>query len=177
MSAKNKRAHLNDYQLTDDGTYEYRGTVWRWKDKGKRPALLKEAWALLAGVGGCLIVAGFVPPVGVGSTFFVLLPYAAAAVGAALSTAALWRLTHEGTDIRDHIYHTSVEGLTPRLTLCLVASVACAVGQSLCALFHMGEVTSPLWSAAYLGCMLGSALCAGLLLKRVQRLSFTEIRR
>ena len=162
MSRRNRRAHLNDYELSDDGGYEYRGTLWRWKRPEQRESFLRAAWALLGGV----------PAVGVGTTFIVLVPYVTSFVAAALSAGALWKLTHEGDKVRDHVYHSAVEGLTPRLLVGLVAAIACSVGQVICVVTRLGGVTSAPLGAVYLLCMLGSALCQGLLLKRLGTVSF-----
>ena len=174
MSRRNRRAHLNDYELSDDGGYEYRGTLWRWKRPEQRESFLRAAWALLGGAAACLVAAGFVPAVGVGTTFIVLVPYITSFVAAALSAGALWKLTHEGDKVRDHVYHSAVEGLTPRLFVGLVAAIACAVGQAICVVVRVGEVTSAPLAAVYLLCMLGCALCLGLLLKRLGAQVFVQ---
>ncbi len=113
--SRRKRAHLNDYELSEDGGYEYRGTLWRWKLPEKRESFLRAAWPLLGGAVACLVASGFVPAAGVGTTFIVLVPYVTSVIATALAVAALWKLTREGEKIRDHVYHSAVEGLTPRL--------------------------------------------------------------
>lgn len=170
-----KRAHLNDYELSEDGGYEYRGTLWRWKLPEQRESFLRAAWPLLGGAVACLVASGFVPAAGVGTTFIVLVPYVTSVIATALAVAALWKLTREGEKIRDHVYHSAVEGLTPRLFVGLVAAVACAVGQAICVAAHVGEVTSVPLAAIYLLCMLGCALCLGLLLKRLGVQSFVQV--
>lgn len=169
---RRKRAHLNDYELSDEGGYEYRGTLWRWEFPAQREGFLRAAWALLASAVACVLASGFVPAAGVGATFIVLVPYLVAIVALAFSVVALWRLTREGEELRDYVYKEAVEGLSPRLLVGLVAAIACSVGQVICVVTRLGGVTSAPLGAVYLLCMLGSALCQGLLLKRLGTISF-----
>lgn len=173
MSRKNKRAHLDDFQLDEDGAYHYQGTLWHWQSTEKRTTFLRTAWLLLGAAAGCVLAAGFVPASGVGNAFTILMPYVVSLIGIALSGYSLLVLTREGDAVRDYLYRAHVERLEPKLLLGLVASVACAVGEIAYLLMHGEGALVFGYAALYVALMLASGLCLGVLVKQVQVLSFT----
>lgn len=168
-----KWAHLDDFQVNEQGDYEYRGKTWRWERPAERPAFLRAAWALLACAATCALAAGFVPAEGVGNAFSVLLPYVGSLGGIMLTGSSLLRLGHEGDAIRDYVYASSVERMAPKALFGLVSAAACAVGEMAYVLMHSGQLSSP-FALLYVGLMLGCALCLGLFLKRFGTLTFVE---
>ena len=123
-----KRAHLKDYRLNDEGSYEYAGLRWTWSEGCDRGSLLRRAWILFAAAAGCALAAGFVPAPGTFGAFYVVVPYALLAVALVLSGVALGRLTREGMVLRDHVYQASVPALGAKLLLGAVCAAICGAG-------------------------------------------------
>ena len=168
---KRSREHLSDYQLGDDGSYEYRGAYWRWERPKGRPALLRSCWALVAGTGACLLAAGFVPVNGLGSAALVLLPYAVAAVAVVLVVFALLRLTREGERLRDLTYQRSVPTLAAKVSLGMVSAMASGIGGVINLVTGWGVVGACVPFAAL---MVVAGILLAQLLRKVRTISFVQ---
>jgi len=171
MMDKRSRKHLDDYELGEDGSYEYRGTYWRWDRPQGRPAFLRAAWTLLAAAVACLVAAGFVPVMGLGLAVLVLVPYVVAAVAMVLTAAALLRLTREGERLRDLAYQRSVPTLGAKVGLAMVASMASGVGGAVNLVTGWGTVSA---CVPYAALMVVAGILLAQLLRKVQGLSFSE---
>lgn len=172
MTKHNRRAHLDDYQPTEDGSYTYTGLLWRWQVPHAREAFVREAWSLVAVATACTIGAGFVPAPGVGNAFFVLVPYVISAGCLALTCACVWRITHEGVQLRNHVYASAVKGLPVRAYVGAGAACLSAAGEVFCALAGGGGVEAPLLGVIFALCELGVAVCLMLLARRTRALAF-----
>ena len=168
---RRSKQHLDDYELGDDGSYEYRGTYWRWSKPQERATFLRSSWGLLAGAVACLVAAGFVPVSGLGFATLALLPYAVAAVAAALTAAALLRLTREGERLRDLTYQRSVLTLGAKVGLGSVASMASGVGCTATLVMGWGAVPMCVSFAAL---MVVAGILLAQLLRKVRALSFVQ---
>ena len=127
--AKGKYAHLNDYKLTDDGTYEYAGIYHEWVS-GEVAGLYAGKARLFLGVAiACLAVAGCVPAPGTFGAFYVVIPYICSVIGVALSTMAVHRIIHEGERLRDHIYEKSVPMLPAKLAIGAAGALSGSMGE------------------------------------------------
>ena len=127
--AKGKYAHLNDYQLTDDGTYEYAGVYHEWVSE-EVAALYASKAKLFMGIAiAGLIIAGCLPAPGTFGAFYVVIPYICAVIGVVLSATAVFRIIREGERLRDHIYEKSVPMLPAKLAIGGAGALSCAMGE------------------------------------------------
>lgn len=166
-----KRKHLDDFELTEDGSYVYRGAFWHWDRPQERDTFLRAAWLLTAVAATCLIAAGFVPVSALGRAVLTLVPYAVAVVFLALETASLLRLTRGGDPLRDHVYQASIPTWGAKLAVALVAANAGGIG----ALINVAlSDASPRAAFPFAAFMLGAGLCLAQLARRVGRLRFTK---
>ena len=127
--AKGKYAHLNDYKLTDDGTYEYAGIYHEWVSDEVAGLYASKAKLFIGVAIACLVIAGCVPAPGTFGAFYVVVPYICAVIGVALSTTALVRIIGEGLRLRDHIYEKSVPMLPAKLAIGAAGSLASGMGE------------------------------------------------
>lgn len=167
--SRRSRAHVGDYELTEDGSYRYTGSFWRWAHPKERPSVLRLAWALMGMATACVLGAGFVHAPGTTGVPYVLLPYVGAVIAGSLSLVALAALTREGPRLRDYVYERSAAALVPRLTVACIASIACGMG----ALAH-AAVSAQLGLPALLFAvpMVGAGLAFGQLAARLRRVGF-----
>lgn len=170
-----KREHLDDYQLAEDGTYQYQGRLWHWADQAERRAFLRAAWALLGIAFACLVCAGFVPLPASGFAALALVPYAAALVATALVAVCLAKITREGMDLRDYVYVSNVLGLRPRLVFGALLAGVSALGEVACAVTSLVQGEPLSWAAAvFVACMLVCSSSLWLLRRRATELTFTS---
>ena len=170
-----RREYLDDYQLAEDGTYQYQGRMWHWADQAERRSFLRAAWTLLGIALACLVVAGFLPLPSSGLAAFALVPYAAALVAVALTVTCLVKITREGTDVRDYVYVSSVLGLRPRLVIGALLAGVSALGEVACIVTSLVQGEPLFWPApVFVACL---ATCCGtlwLLRRRAADLTFTS---
>ena len=140
-----KRDHLKDYRLNDEGAYEYRGVLWKWGGAGKDAFLRSVAPAAAVGA-AALLALGFMPLGAHGSSFYVLVPYAVAMIGAIMCTFSLGRIAREADPMRDHIYRAGVERLPLACIPGCIGSVLAAAGCAAFALVGGGQGVLP-WLA------------------------------
>ena len=161
--AKGKYAHLNDYRLTDDGTYEYAGIYHEWVSEEVRTAYTSKAKLLLGVAIAGLAIAGCVPAPGTFGAFYVLVPFICAVIGTVLTTAALIRLIREGSRVRDHIYEKSVPMLPAKLAIGGAGALSCAMGE-LAHILVVGAGDGLAFAIAFVLVMLVAGACMLLLL-------------
>ena len=127
--AKGKYAHLNDYKLTDDGTYEYAGVYHEWVDEADADAYARKAKLFMGIAIACLAVAGCVPAPGTFGAFYVVIPFLCAVIGVVLSATSIVRIVREGARLRDHIYEKSVPMLPAKLAIGGAGALSSAMGE------------------------------------------------
>lgn len=115
---KGRRAYLNDFQTTVNGEYIYCGAYYSFAGKEKERKLFQQKLLALSACSvGCGVVSGCVPAPGTLNCFYVLLPY----LGSLLSgVSLLWaavRLAAGGGELREYVYHATVEQLPARTAL------------------------------------------------------------
>lgn len=168
--ARRKREYLDDFVISEDGEYEYQGTLWHWGSPEERTAFLREAWTAIAGAVACEIAAGFIPVSAMGNAFYVLLPYLAV-MGILLFTAfRVAKLASEKDALRDHVYQKVIVPLPGWLMVGCVAALASAVGELL---YLMLESRFNPLALLYIALLLGAAALLAYLRRRTNSLRFT----
>ena len=168
--SRRKREYLDDYVISEDGGYEYQGTLWQWNSPEERTAFLREAWVALAGAAACAIAAGFIPVSAMGNAVYVLLPYLVV-VGILLFAAIrVAKLASEKKGLRDHVYQKIMVPLPGWLMVGCVAAFASAVGELL---YIILEARFNPLSLAYIALLLGAAALLAYLRRRTNGLRFT----
>jgi hypothetical protein len=104
MTSKRKREYLDDFVVSEDGSYEYQGKLWKWDRPADRTAFVREASLLLAGTGACLLAAGFIPTTAMGNAFYVLLPYVLMIGISAYAFSCIVRIARSGERMRDRLH-------------------------------------------------------------------------
>ena len=127
--AKGKYAHLNDYKLTDDGTYQYAGVYHEWVSEEVARVFAGKAKLFLGVAIACLVIAGCLPAPGTFGAFYVVIPYICAVIGIVLSATAVYRIVHEGERLRDHIYEKSVPMLPAKLAIGAAGALSSGTGE------------------------------------------------
>ena len=169
------RERLEDFELTEDGSYAYTGALWGWESAEACTSFLRRSRAMLAAAALCLLAIGFVPVSGLGETFIVLVPYLVAIGVLLLALGDVLKLSHEGEQIRDHVRASSFDGLATKLTVGLIAAIACSLGQLVCLVSGMGEVSNRPLALFALACMLGCSASYALLLRSVRSLELRKL--
>lgn len=165
-----KRQHLDRYELSEDGSYTYRGSFWRWDPPEQREPFVRALTVLLSVTGIALFGAGMVP-LGRSGSFLMTLPYALGCIFAVLSASCAVRISREGDPMRDYVYESSVERLKPRLALGSACCFASAVGSILTTLIWSG---SPSVTFPFCAFMLAAGLAMGQSIHRMTGITFTK---
>ena len=161
---KGRYAFIKDYRQADDGSYEYVGVYHEWADADDAAAYAHNVKVFMIVAIACLVVAGCVPAPGTFGAFYVVVPYLCAALGLALSVAALARLVREGTRVRDHIYEKSVPMLPAKLGIGLAGAFSCAMGE-LVHVIVVGAGDRLAFGLIFVVLMLACGICLFLLLR------------
>ena len=161
---KGRYAHVADYRLSDDGEYEYVGLVRKWADEAAMETYASKAKLYIGCAIACLVVAGCVPAPGTFGVFYVVIPYACAVLGVALSTAAVVRLIREGARVRDYIYSKSVPMLPAKLAIGVAGALSCAMGE-LVHVIVVGAGDKLAFALLFVACMLACGVFLILLLR------------
>lgn len=168
---RNRRAHLDDYVITEDGSYVYQGALWSWDPPEARGTFLRRGWLLFGGAVACALGAGFVPAPGVGNVLYVLAPYALALVSLALIGTCLYRLWRGGEELPDHVHKIYAEGLPIRLAFGFGGAGSSAGGE----LVYAGLNGRLGWQAcAFIVLMLGCTVCLLVLYRFASKLRFSS---
>ena len=148
---RGRRAYLEDFQRTLDGTYMYTGAHYAYADAAGRPRrrLLGGLWLSAALAAAATLAQGFLPAGGMYNCAYVLLPYAAALLSSISVVWALARLSLNKEPVRAYIYTATVAALPLRSIL-----TACFVGATLvgdCVFLAIRGMPRPVVSLSFLG--------------------------
>ena len=138
------RAYLDDYQALADGQIVYTGKVYSYAGPTPWKRELSALW-LRAGV--CLVCAGLcgaLPVSGMVNTFYVILPWLLAFIGAGATVWALCRMTHHGERMEEHVLKATVGALPVRAAFTVVCAAAAVLGQAMCLI--LGGTGPALWA-------------------------------
>jgi len=127
-SRKNK--YVKDYQINEQGSYEYFGSCFRWADADGRKKVLRDLWILTVLSLALTLAAGCIPSPGVNSESYLLIPYAASAAVCVWCALSLWRMTSEGDPLRDHVFNSTAKKLPARYLIVSAASFAGAFAEA-----------------------------------------------
>ena len=139
MIRKSRKKALDYYQKGADGKYVYTGGYMVWEKGGKaRKATLGKLWALTVGAFGCAVAAGCIPAPGLADSIYVIVPLVIQIILAGACIWSLWQFSDEGEQIKEYIFHDSVEKLPGRLTGALVFALLTAVLEGLYLILNPG---------------------------------------
>lgn len=124
-----RRDYLKDYQLSEEGTYEWQGSTWTWDSLDVRTTFIRSSKICVALAALCLVAIGFIPAGAIGNTALVLLPYALSVLALALTVVSYVRLVREGDPMRSYVYERSLVRLPAQTLFGLIVSVMAAVGE------------------------------------------------
>ncbi len=167
---RRRRAYLDDFQINEDGTYEYAGG--RYVYEGTDLQALKRTMSIQAGImvfsvflAGCLPAPGLTSPV-------VLIPYA---LSLAFSVAAGWsliRLCKGGNPMRTYIYKETVLRL-PTRALIAAGSAALALVGELVFVLYRGYMRGLLRAPGFFLSLTVTLIASALLYKSAKAMRWT----
>ncbi|MBR6530385.1 MAG: hypothetical protein IKT43_03120 [Clostridia bacterium] len=171
MSKKQKRtsrrAYLNDFRLTDDGTYSYEGVHY------KREGSLTSTLLFSVGAAIAAIVSGLIPFEPMLNTFYVILPFLGEII---CSVCLVWNVSravsHRET-LREYIYKKSVVRVHPFCIALTVFSSLCVVTSVI--FLTLYGVSNVLWTALFLLCTLISLACGVYCAKAVKKITWQKV--
>lgn len=138
------RSYLEDYQINEQGEYEFHGTLFAWEEPEKRKGVLRTLWLFLTAAAVLMVAAGCFPAPGVNNKFYLLLPYAAGLGLCVWSAMALGRMGAEGNPMRDHVFKTSAARLPVIFLFAALMGMVCVIAEIVHLAVFAGE-----GSAAY----------------------------
>lgn len=172
-----RREYLKDYELNEEGRYEYQGIRYGWKmlEEERRREVLKLG--LLAGMPFiCGLIAGCIPAPGVNHWGFLILPYAVGLMACVSLWIALWRMCWEKNPMRGYVYESSVKKIPFRACLAAVLTVF-AAAMEIVYIFLYGTAGMALGAFIFIFLELLSALSALYIRRRVCALEWEQIDR
>lgn len=123
---KSRRAYLDSFKKKSDGTYVYEGIYYVFAGVNLRRDVILLC-ILGAAMLAAVIAAGCVSAPGTGTSFYVLLPYAANLVAVISVCWGIGRLAAGGDSLREYVYHATVRQIPGRAVFAaLCAGVATA---------------------------------------------------
>lgn len=125
---KHRREYLNDFKLQDGGEYKFEGEIFT-VQTDDWDGLRKNIWFRTALVIVLVLVSGFLPSAGMINTFYVILPYMAEVVTAALFVWGIYKMTKGTEKIRSYIYEKTYPRFHGQLFVITVLSAMVSVGE------------------------------------------------
>lgn len=161
------RSYLEDYQINEQGEYEFHGAHLRWELPEKRKEVQRVLWLCLTGAAILMLAAGCIPAPGVNNMFYLLLPYAAGLGFCVWSAMALGRMCAEADPMREHVFKTSAGRLPMTFILVALTDIICVIAEAVHLILHPGE-GSPFYGILF---MLLEAAAAFLLISSRRKMS------
>jgi len=130
---KGRRAYLDDFYRDVSGEYHYTGALRRYEGTEPYRQAVTRVGVLAGIMALAMVLVGLIPApsmLGIGN-FYVVLPYIAELVGAALSVWAAIRMIAGGAELRNYVYEATVEKLPNRLEMTAVFAAVCVAGNVL----------------------------------------------
>ena len=124
---KKKRAYLDDFEKEADGTYIYKGYLYRYKGNWKEN--IRGLWIRTGLLIAAVVAAGLVPSAGMMNTAYVILPYTAQMTVSALFAFGVLKLSASGSEVKEYIYQRSYERFRPYLFMLFVLSAMTLAGE------------------------------------------------
>ena len=140
LTGKHRNRHyLDDYQINEQGEYEYQGFLFRWEVPEKRKGVLRSLWLCLTAAAVLMVAAGCFPVPGVNNKFYLLLPYAAGLGFCVWSAMALGRMSTEADPMREHVFKTSAGRLPVLFLLAALTDIICVIAEVVHLVVFAGE--------------------------------------
>ena len=133
------RSYLDDYQINEQGEYEFQGVLYRWEVPEKRKEVIRSLWLFLTAAAVLMLAAGCIPAPGVNNMFYLLLPYAIGLGFCVWSAMALGRMSAEADPMREHIFKTSAGRLPVTFLLAAMMGIICVIAETAHLVLHTGE--------------------------------------
>lgn len=139
---RKRRSYLNDFRRTAGGEYIYNGKVFSLQSHSY-PFLLKRFFLYGCGAFLFVLAAGFLPGAGMDSTFYVLLPFAAAVGFTGSLVWAYLRLQFADRPVRAYVYKGAVRSVPRR---CLFSAITLSLKMCCQIVFLiLNKKAEPLW--------------------------------
>lgn len=140
LTGKHKnRSYLEDYQINEQGEYEFHGVLYRWEVPEKRKEVIRRLWLFLTAAAVLMLAAGCIPAPGVNNMFYLLLPYAIGLGFCVWSAMALGRMSAEADPMREHVFKTSAGRLPVTFLLAAMMGIICVIAEAVHLVLHTGE--------------------------------------
>ena len=133
------RSYLDDYQINEQGEYEFQGVLYRWEVPEKRKEVIRSLWLFLTAAAVLMLAAGCIPAPGVNNMFYLLLPYAIGLGFCVWSAMALGRMSAEADPMREHVFKTSAGRLPVIFLLAAMMGIICVIAEAVHLVMHTGE--------------------------------------
>jgi hypothetical protein len=132
------RSYLDDFQINEQGEYEYQGVTYRWQIPDNRKPALRGLWMRLTCAAILMLAAGCIPAPGVDHIFYLLIPYAAGLACCLWSAMALSRMSGEKDPMREYVFNRSVLRLPVTFLFAALFGILCTAAQVVYLLLHGG---------------------------------------
>ncbi len=167
---KGRREHLNDFRVDLNGEYIYEGARYHSQGIGLNAycKLLKIATAALAVL---VLLPGFVIGNPTANGWYLIIPWIAEIIAAALLISSATKLVPEKEGLREYRYNKGVKSYGVRLTVLAIAAALETLGATVCALTVEG---SPLLAIVLALISAATALSVLYLRKQVQSIRWKK---
>lgn len=127
---KKRRAYLDAFQKNEEGKYEYKGKLYRYREGEKSlHRELMRLWILCLSMMAVLIAAGCTDAPGAANCAYVLIPYTVNFMTGISVCWGLYRLTAGGHPLRAYIYQASVAQVPGRAAATAIGAGAAIAGE------------------------------------------------
>ena len=169
---KHRREYLNDFKLQDSGEYKFEGEIYCVQTDDWN-GLRKNIWFRTGLVCLLVLVSGFLPSAGMINTFYVILPYMAEVIIAALVVWGIYRMTKGTEKIRSYIYEKTYPRFHGQLFVMTILAVMVCIGEVIHLLLE-GTGDKLGFTIASIIVQILVFLAAGNLMRYLDRISFTR---
>lgn len=165
---RGRRAYLDDFTRTADGSYIYTGDTFTFRGgMDARRRYLATLCCLAAVALAAAVAAGCISAPGTGRCPYVLLPYCLSLIASGSLAWGAGRLAIGGDPLRAYVYTTTVKRFPRRSALTALCAAAAIAGEAVyLALYGAGELA--LGAAIFLTCH-GLILASALVWLRLSR--------
>lgn len=134
MKYSKKSRYLNEYKLDENGKYVYKGRYFSIDDSPERiKSVYIKAWIFNIILIAAVIGSGCINAAGMNNTFYVIIPYIAEVAMLFAYSYNSFRLFSKGYRIKEYIYKTAFNKLSP---FSMGIAIASAIG-FICSLIYL----------------------------------------
>lgn len=171
---KSKKAYLNDFQLNEEGKYEYRGTMHVLDESNislKQVKTKVSIYALL--IFACFVVSGFIKADGLMNAFYIVVPYVFGFFFDCLLTYKTFSFVLGKYPIRDYDFKATIMKYDTYLLVILILDIATIIGE-VYYLIRFGIQYYVAGTIIFLVCIIGILLATGAYKQFAKELKWLE---